>query len=71
MTYRIESGLSTSLRRQAVSHGAAQTLPQMLAMGFGSRASSQAFSNSPAAARFRYPRQFVRTGQASWQGMLS
>ena len=53
LTYRIERGLSTSLRRQAVSHGAAQTEPQIDAIGFGSSASSHAFSNSPAAARFR------------------
>src|SRR5438094_9266197 len=70
-TYRIERGLSTSLRRHAVSHGAAHTEPQIDAMGFGSSASSQPFSNSPAAARFKYPRQFVLTGQASWHGMLS
>ena len=51
--------------------GAAQTDPQIEAMGLGSRASSQPFSNSPAAARFRYPRQLVFTGQASWHGMFS
>src|SRR6185369_2759538 len=27
-------------------------------------------SNRPSAARFRYPRQFVPTGQASWHSML-
>ncbi len=70
-TYRIESGLSTSLRRHADSHGAAQTEPQIEAIGLGSSASSQPFSNSPAAARLRYPRQLVLTGQASWHGMFS
>ena len=36
---RIEMGLSISPRRQAVSQGCAQTRPQMLARGLGSRAS--------------------------------
>src|SRR6202158_4183830 len=67
----MESGLSTSLRRQAVSHGAAHTEPQIEALGLGSTASPHAYTNSPAAARLRYPRQLVFTGQASWQGMLS
>jgi hypothetical protein len=35
---RMASGLSMSARRQAFSHGALHTYPQMAATGFGSRA---------------------------------
>src|SRR5690242_14308835 len=59
-------GWSIDPRRQAASHGAPQTRPQIEASGFGPRAIRYADSYSPAAMARMYPRASVWTGQANW-----
>jgi len=67
---RMEMGLSIWPRRHAVSHGCAQTRPQILAIGFGSRAYLYASSNRPSPISVTYRPALVCAGHAIMQGKL-
>src|SRR5581483_5958344 len=68
---RIATGRSNEPRRQAASHGAAQTRPQIDGNGFGIRAMRYANSSSPSAIADTYRPAFVSTGHARVHGTLS
>src|SRR5208282_4527891 len=70
LSARIAMGRSISPRRQAVSQGCAQTRPQILASGLGSRANLYASSNRPSEMSATYRPALVWAGQAIMQGKL-
>ena len=60
------TGWSSSPRRQAISQGCVQTLPQMPGSTLSRRIRSKASGNFPALARATYPCAFTPSGQLAW-----